>query len=185
MEDGGVTTPMPNQAGLIIQVTRLAPEAIKAHGLLDKLCARYDLTPFVFTQRIRIEPGGPARPRPVLTLGTGSIGDPPRFLAEFLFQQMQWFLAAREAAAGEAAAALETSFPDFYDQNRELAERPAALFRMVAAAWLELQAMLRFFDAEDVEDALRSHDAARPVYRLVLRHRAAIGKIMELHGLAL
>jgi hypothetical protein len=176
---------LANQAGLIIQVARLAPEAIKAHGLLDSLCARYDLTPFVFTQRVRIDPGGAARARPVLTLGTGSIGDPPRFLAEFLFQQMQWFLAAREQASSEAAAALQTSFPDFYDQNRELAEHPAALFRTVAAAWLELQAMLRFFDVEDAEDALRSHDAARPVYRLVLRHRAAVGKIMEAHGLAL
>jgi hypothetical protein len=176
---------MPNRAGLVIQVARLAPEAIKAHALLDSLCARYDLTPFVFTRRIRIDPGGAARARPVLTLGTGSIGDPPRFLAEFLGQQMEWFLAARDAAMGEAAAALAAAFPDFHEQNSALAANPVALFRMVAAAWLELQAMLRFFDAEDAEDALRGHDEARPVYRLVLRHRAAVGEIMEAHGLGL
>jgi hypothetical protein len=174
-----------NRAGLIIQVARLAPETIKAHALLDSLCARYDVTPFVFTQRVRIEPGGAVRSGAVLTLGTQSIGDPPRFLAEFLGQQMRWFLAAREAALGAAVAALETSFPDFHAQNRELADHPASLFRMVAAAWLELQAMLRFFDSDDVEDVLRSHDAARPVYRLVLRNRAAIGRIMEEHGLAI
>jgi hypothetical protein len=176
---------MGNRAGLIIQVTRLAPEAIKAHALLDSLCARYDVTPFVFTQRVRIEPGGRASAGAVLTLGTQSLGDPPRFLAEFLGQQMRWFLAAREDAVGGAVAALEASFPEFHAQNRELAERPAALFRMVAAAWLELQAMLRFFDPDDVEDVLRSHDGARPVYRLVLRNRAAIGSIMEAHGLAI
>jgi hypothetical protein len=45
--------------------------------------------------------------------------------------------------------------------------------------------MLRFFDAEDAEDALCGHDEARPVYRLVLRHRAAVGEIMEAHGLGL
>lgn len=55
----------------------------------------------------------------------------------------------------------------------------------MAAAWLELEAMLRFFAPEDAEDTLRSHDAARPVYRLVIRNRAAIGEIMEAHGLAL
>lgn len=176
---------MANQAGLIIQVARLAPEAVKAHGLLDSLCARYDLGPFVFTRRVRIEAGCVATARPILTLGTGSIEDPPRFLAEFLFLQMHWFLDAREEAAGKAAAALALSFPDFYDQNRGLARHETALFRMVVAAWLELQAMLRFFDLEDAEDVLHSHDAARSVYRLVLRHRAGVGKIVNEHGLAL
>jgi hypothetical protein len=176
---------MANKAGLIIQVTRLAPETIKAHALLDSLCARYDVAPFVFTKRVRIDPGGAAKPHPVLTLGTDNIGDPPLFLAEFFSQQMHWFLAARGEAASQAVAALEAGFPDFHGQNRELAESPAALFRLVAAAWLELQAMRRFFGEDDVEDALRSHDTARPVYRLVLRHEEAIGAIMEAHGLTL
>lgn len=176
---------MADRSGLIVQVARLAPEAIKAHTLLESLCARYDVTPFFFTRRVRIDPDGEARPRPVLTLGTGSLRDPPRFLAEFLGQQMEWFLAAREEAAKAAAAALAAAFPEFHAQNPELAETPAALFRRVAAAWLELEAMLRFFAPEDAEDTLRSHDAARPVYRLVIRNRAAIGEIMEAHGLAL
>jgi hypothetical protein len=176
---------MANRAGLVIQVARLAPEAIKAHGLLDSLCARYDLTPFVSTRRIRIDPDGTTRARPVLTLGTRSAGDPLSFLAEFLVQQMEWRLGERAAAVEGAVAALEASFPDFYEQNRTLADRPADLFRMAAAAWLAFEAMLRFLDPDDAEDALRSHDGPRPVCRLVLRHRDAVGAIMAAHGLAL
>jgi hypothetical protein len=170
---------------LIVQVTRLAPEAVKAHALLDQLCKRYDLAPFFFTQRVRIEPGGTAKATPILTLGTASLADPPRFLAEFLGQQMQWFLRARDEAAARASAALEAAFPDFWPQNRELAPEAATLYRRLAAAWLELQAMLRFFDPDDAEDVLRSHDDGRPIYRLMLRKRAAIANIMQAHGLVL
>jgi hypothetical protein len=176
---------MANNAGLIVQVTRLAPEAIKAHALLEELCRRYDLAPFVFTRRVRIEPGGSAAPTPILTLGTASVGDPPRFLAEFLAQQMDWYLRARAEAAAAAAAALAAAYPDFWPQNQALAPNAAALYRRLAAAWLELRAMERFLDRDDAEDALRSHDEARPVYRLMLRHRGAIGAIIEAHGLAL
>jgi hypothetical protein len=174
---------MSNKAGLLVQVTRLTPEAIKAHGLLNDLCARYDLTPFVFTQRIRIDPSGETKPRPVLTLGTGNVADPPLFLAEFLAQQIQWFLAGRNEAADRAIGALERRFPDFYTQNPQLSDRPATLYRRLAAAWLEFEAMRRFFGEDDVDDVLRSHSEGRPVYRLMLRNRAAIGNVMIEHGL--
>jgi hypothetical protein len=174
---------MSNKAGFLVQVTRLAPEAIKAHSLLNDLCSRYDLTPFAFTQRIRIDPGGESRARPVLTLGTGNVADPPLFLAEFLAQQIEWFLAGRNEAADRAAGALEGKFPHFYAQNPQLADRPTTLYRRLAAAWLEFEAMRRFFSEDEVDDVLRSHDEDRPVYRMMLRNRAAIADVMIEHGL--
>jgi len=176
---------MSNKAGLVVQVTRLAPEALKAHALLNDLCARYDVGPFIFTTRVRIDPGGVARPRPVLTLGTDSIDDPPRFLAEFLGQQILWFLAGRPVETGRAATALKARFPEFYQQNPELESNEAALYHRVAAAWLEMRALGRFFSTDEVEDILRSHNEARPVYRMMLRNRSAIGEIVEESGLAL
>jgi len=173
-----------NAAGLTIQLGEISPETLRAHAALDRLCRTLDLSPYIFTTRVRIERDAASRSHPMLTLGAASASDPHLLLAEFLHQQMRWYLAGRGDRVANAGAAFATMFPTLAGDAAEATRPGSGIYRILAAAFLEHAALSRLIGADDAEDAVRSHASFRAVYRVLLRNSAAIAAVMEENELA-
>lgn len=175
---------MANGAGLIIQVSEISAQTMRARNALDQLCRRFDLGPYIVVSRIRIASGGARAGGTLLTLDAASAADPDLLLAEFLHRQMLFRLGESPAAAEQAVGDLAAAFPELAESVAGTIPDAPQAYRILAAAALELAALTRLVGAEEAAELVRSHAALRPLYRLLLRNAAAISEILTKRGLA-
>ncbi len=148
---------------------------------LRGLISRYDLTPYLFTRKINIQPFVIPHSHPVLTLNTRLFDDPDRLLCTFLHEQIHWFLPWERTRL--AIAEFRVMYPDaptgFPDGARDL----DSTYLHLAVNWLELQAAARYLGREKAERIMREQSFYRWIYRTVLADEAEIGSVLARHEL--
>ena len=173
------------EVSIEIELAETTPTTLRAERVLRELLARYDLRAYAFTRKVRIESGVIPHSHPILTLNTRSLDDPERWLAQYLHEQIHWFLSAREAATQQAIAAFKQRYPDLPSGRDQVARNAYSTYLHFAVNWLELKALRHYLGAARAERILSTQPFYRWVYAAVIRDEAAIAEIMRQHGLVI
>lgn len=159
-------------------------KAQEAAALLRSLRSAHDLTPFEFTNNMRIAPFEVPHSHPVLTLSTAWNHDADRFLAMYVHEQMHWYLGRYDdALLPDLIAQLGALYPDAPSGDAEGALSDQSVFLHLIVNWLELHVLETLIGWPR---ALATADRP-PVYpwcyRTVIRDRDQLGTMYRAAGL--
>lgn len=173
------------KADVVLDIEQVNPSPLTelTRDALQDLVKRYDLTPFLFTNRVRIESRVVPHSHPVLTLNTFYGDKPDELLSVFLHEQFHWFASSRYPAVRSAMAELRQRYPDLPESERAtpLAEDSAYLHLIVC--WLEIHAAAYYLGEARAEQIIAANPYYQWVYRTVLHDDQTIGSIVRRHGL--
>ena len=184
------------QSGTQAKITFVEEEKEKAREQLRRLLAEYDLDPWIFTQRVKIETGVDPHSHPILTLNTDFLDDDDMQLSVFLHEQAHWFVSRsvphRAPEDGEEVAVIQ-DLRQMYP-NSPFSDYGAYLHLIVG--WVELDAMAELIGEEKARQLLEAKvkkltgepiSEAKTIYRWyngrVLEDTDEIGAILAKHAL--
>lgn len=165
--------------GIDIELAETTPWTLRAEAVFRELLSRYDLRAYTFTRKVRIEPRVIPHSHPVLTLNTRYVDDSERWLAQYLHEQIHWFLSARNTATLSAIAAFRARYPELPTARDQVARDPHSTYLHLAVNWLELVALRHYLGADRAEEILSTHHFYRWINSTVIRDEADIGEIMR------
>jgi hypothetical protein len=153
--------------------------------MLEGLLRRYDVSRWVFTQRVRIAEGVIPHSHPVLTIHTRHRRQELLLLSTFLHEQLHWFLESRPKATAAAVADLEKIFPKVPVGFPEGADSRRSTYEHLLVTYLEGESMSVVVGEVRSEEAMRfwEGDHYRWIYQRSRTHRKEIQKVVRQHGL--
>ena len=166
-------------------LTFAVDEEAQAREQLQRLLAEYDLDPWIVTTRIRIAAGEIPHSHPILTLNTKYLDDDLRQLATFLHEQMHWYEEsdAHEAAVDRAIEDLRVRYPN-PPSHEEIGTRSEySTYLHLVVNWLTFDALRHLLGDEEARTLTDGNNIYRWVNQRVLDDTAAIGAILDDHGL--
>jgi hypothetical protein len=152
---------------------------------LERLLARHDVTPWLFTGVLEIDEQAIPHSHPVLTLSTRHLQDDLLLLATFVHEQSHWYFVAKPSETRAAIAALEAQLPDlpvaFPDGARD---RESTYLHLCVNAF-EYHGLRRLVGELTARQVLEfwATDHYRAIYRAVLDRYGTILAVMKAHGL--
>lgn len=174
-----------HQSGLV--VSEAVPNKISAltkQNLLH-LAQVYDLSPFLFTKRIVIQSKVVPHSYPVLMLNTTHAEQPNKLLANFLHEEIHWWLMANKQKANLAVLDLKKVYPKvpFTKVNG-----PYSTYLHLIVCYVELKALSSYIGKTEarkiITAAMKREKKYAWVYYQVLHRDFAIKKIVEKHRLS-
>jgi hypothetical protein len=154
---------------------------------LHALRRRHDLTPYEYTNRIRVVPAGETHSHPILTLGTRFTETEDQLLAVYLHEQMHWYL---YHLGGIDTDPIE---PFFDDLVRRYPHAPTHLpegartydqtYAHLVINWLELHVVAEFIGRERAFALAETIYGYRWIYRTVIRDWDALGRLFSANGI--
>lgn len=153
--------------------------------LLEGLLRRYDVSRWVFTQRVRIEEGVIPHSHPVLTIHTRHRQQELLLLSTFLHEQLHWFLESRPKAREAAVADLEKIFPKVPVGFPDGGDSRRSTYEHLLVTYLEGESMSVVVGEARSKEAMRfwEGDHYRWIYEASRTHRKEIHKVVRRHGL--
>ena len=154
---------------------------------LERLIALYDVSPWIFTNRVVID-GDPSvipHSHPVLTLSTRHLKDDELLLATFLHENIHWFMEAHPQEVDKAIADLKTIFPKVPAGHPEGARDERSGYLHLLVCTLEYDAikpLLGELKARQVIDFWAT-DHYTWIYRTVLERGRDLRGVLQKHGL--
>jgi hypothetical protein len=152
---------------------------------LRRILATYDLSPWVFTRRIRIQSRVIPHSHPVLTLNTRYLDSDTLQAATLLHEQLHWPLAERGAATDSAIADLRALYPAVPSGPPEGARDEYSTYLHLLVCTLELDAVSTVFGEAVARRVLADWRHYTWVYREVLARPEPIRAILRARGLDL
>ncbi len=150
---------------------------------LRRILATYDLSPWIFTRRIRFQSRVVPHSHPVLTLNTRYLDDDTLQAATLLHEQLHWPLAEREAATDSAIADLRGLYPTVPGGPPEGARNEHSTYLHLLVCTLELDAVSAVFGESVARRLLGDWKHYTWVYREVLARPEPIRDILRARGL--
>lgn len=189
---------LPTQAQHATQaaITFIEEEKEEARQQLRRLLFQYELDPWIFTQRVKIDVGVDPHSHPILTLNTDFLDSDQLQLSVFLHEQAHWFVSQsvphRAPEDGEDVAVIQ--------ELRQMYPTPPVpdynAYLHLIVAWVELDAMAELVGEEKARQLLSEKVqrlVAEPLSKVDTRYRwynmqvledtEAIGKVLQKHGL--
>ena len=189
---------LPTQAQSATQarITFIQEEKERARQQLRRLLSQYELDPWIFTQRVKIEAGVEPHSHPILTLNTDFLDNDELQLSVFLHEQAHWFVSQSvppRASKDDEEVAVIQELRQMYP-NAPVPDYNAYLHLVVA--WVELDAMAELVGEQKARQLLREKvlrlvteplsdvDKRYSWYNMrVLEDTEAIGKVLQKHEL--
>jgi hypothetical protein len=159
-----------------------------AARVLQNLAGRFDLEPFLFTRRIRLDPalGRGGMSHPILSLGVMHAREPDRFLSVFLHEQMHWFLCGCDLNAVDAAIdEFRSGWSNAPDSSMrdEVGAEEYSTYLHFAVNWLELDSLSALLGNDCARAVLASHPFYCWINSCILRDTDKVVAVMSRHGL--
>jgi hypothetical protein len=159
-----------------------------AAQVLQDLTVKFDLEPFLFTRRIRLDPslGRGGVSHPTLSLGILHAREPDRFLSVFLHEQMHWFLCTCDLKAVNAAIdEFRLGWSNAPDSSMcdEVGVDEYSTYLHFAVNWLELDCLSTLLGTVRAREVLSSHSFYRWINSCILRDTDKVADVMYRHGL--
>lgn len=179
-------------------ITFVAEEEERARVQLERILARYDLDPWMFTRRVQIATGGDPRSHPILTLNTDYLDSDAMQLSVFLHEQAHWFVS--ESVPHRAPENATDEVPVIQELRGMYPDPPASVdygsYAHLIVAWVELDALVELLGEEEarrlllekvdrlVDEPLSDVDQRYGWYNIrVLEDSQEIGSILARHDL--
>lgn len=176
--------PEVHPSGLVVK--EIQPNkwtSITKQNLLH-LAQVYDLSPFLYTKNVNIQPQVIPHSHPVLTLNTRNAENPKKILAAFLHEELHWWMEKNSKQTDLAILELKKIYPKAPEINKEM-KNSTWLHLMVC--YLELRALEFYLGNKEARGLITNtmkKDKIYPwVYYQVLYKDFAIKKIVEKYKL--
>jgi hypothetical protein len=152
---------------------------------LRSLLRRYDVSPWLFTKKVRIDEREIPHSHPVLTIHTRHLGQDTLLLSTFLHEQLHWFLDSKPVATREAVAELEKLIPEVPVGFPEGASSRQSTYEHLLLTYLERAALVRVVGEAEASGAIQFWitDHYRWIYRTMLDRSDEIESIVRRHEL--
>ena len=171
--------------GLRIELAGDTPLTRRGREQLRHILATYDLSPWTFTRRIRIESYAVPHSHPVLTLNTRYLEDDFAQTATFLHEQMHWLLVQRESSTDSAMADVRRLYPDVPASPPQGAHDEESTYLHLLVCTLELDAVRAVFGDTVARRILGGWHHYTWVYQEVLERPEPLRAILRARGLEL
>lgn len=144
-----------------------------------------DTSRYWFTRDVVIEDGVIPHSHPVLTIGTRGYDDPNLLLADFIHEQLHWYLDSHDDACEAAIADLRTLYPDVPVGHPDGARDEHSTWLHLVLCPLEHDALVQLVGAGAASDVRRfwQADHYRWIYRTVESDWEQLVQVLERHGL--
>jgi hypothetical protein len=152
---------------------------------LRALLQRYNISPWLFTRRVRIDERAIPHSHPVLTLHTRHLGQDILLLSTFLHEELHWFLDSKAEDTRAAVADLEKLFPEVPVGFPEGADSRQSTYEHLLLTYLERDLLVRVVGDAEASSAMNfwAADHYRWIYRTMLEGTKEIGTIVARYKL--
>ena len=154
---------------------------------LQRLLSAYDVSDWIFTQKIIIESGFNVIPHshPVLTLSTRHLKDDELLLSTFVHEQLHWFLVENPKETEDAYKELRSLFPKVPVGFPEGARNEESTYKHIIVCYLEYQAVKGLLGELKAKQVMGfwATDHYTWVYKTVLEREREIGSLVRKHKL--
>lgn len=152
----------------------------RVQEILDK----YDLSKWVFTDKIIIEAFAIPHSHPVLTLNTKPQSQ-DELLSTFIHEQLHWYVDENKDSELKAIADFKKEYKNVPHGNREGAKDEYSTYLHLIVCYLEFKSMAMLVGEERAEKVMRETNHYTWIYETVLKDRDLIGKIIASNKLNL
>lgn len=154
---------------------------------LQRLLATYDLTRWLFTNKIVIESGRNVIPHshPVLTLSVRHLKDDELLLSTFVHEQLHWWLGQNQEKAEAVVKELRQLYPKVPVDFPEGAQNEESTYVHLIVCYLEYRADRELLGELKALQVMQfwANDHYRWIYRTVLGDTPKIGQLIFQHKL--
>ena len=152
----GVVATGAQSPTLSVELAHNSPNEQRAKDQLERLLKEYDLSRWIFTKKIRIEQFVQPHSHPVLTLNTRSVTNDRRVLANFVHEQIHWFLTGKSGNTKKAIAGVKRLYPDAPDTPAKggAANRESTYLHLIVCQ-LEFESIRTLLGAEQAAAVIR------------------------------
>jgi len=177
-----------------IELANNTPNEQRAKEQLEQLLKQYDLSRWIFTKKIRIDQSVRPHSHPVLTLNTRHNGKDQHVLADFLHEQIHWFVADRFGDGKKAIDDVMRLYPGAPDaMGAGGAGTQASTYLHVIVCDLEFESVKALLGAEAADAVIRESIAEAQsaglgyywIYQKVLDDQETLKAVIKKHKLTL
>lgn len=151
--------------------------------LLRDLFRKYDISDYIFTDKVLVESGVIPHSHPVLTVNTRHNKNIDRLLLCFLHEQIHWFAEKNDSRTKAAIEDLKNAFPDIPKGPPEGARDEFSSYLHLIINWLEMRAAKKYLGDGRASEVLATMDVYPGIYKTVVAEEAAIEKVLQKHSL--
>lgn len=167
----------------IVEVKPNKWTAIMKQNMLH-LAQVYDLRPFLFTRKIRIESHVIPHSHPVLTMNTRYAEHPKKILSLWMHEELHWWLEKHPKETALAVKELKKIYPQAPKGQGANAD---STFTHLLVCYLEMRALALYVGEKEskviIEDIMKTDKLYPWVYYQVLYKNFAIKKIIKKYKL--
>ncbi|UCF04440.1 MAG: prolyl oligopeptidase family serine peptidase [bacterium] len=146
---------------------------------LDSLLEAFDLSKWIFTNKVIVKEGIRSRSHPVLTVATQHRDDPLLLTATFLHEQIHWFVKSRIGGRN----IMQELMKKFSDVPVGLSEGGGhnrfSTYLHLNVCYHEYKAMEELFGEDTAKEALLRRDVYTWVYRTIFENKAYFEQLFE------
>lgn len=177
-----VSTPEPV---LVVEEVKSNRKTTKTKQNLLHLFQIYDLAPFIFTKKIRIESMVVPHSHPILTLNSRYADEPYKLLAVFLHEQLHWWAASEQKAFDQGIKEMKNLFPQL---PASAGTQVRNYYLHILICYLEYEALAHFIgkaETDKIHEEFIHKDRIYPwIYEQVKEKYTEIKKVVGTLGLA-
>ena len=183
----GEATAVFSAEGFEIQLAGVNEREEEVAEVLIGLSQKHDLSPWLFTNRVRIESGVIPHSHPVLTLNTRHMDNPTQLLAVFLHEQIHWFLAAVENKnqLKDALSELREMYSQVPDGQNGGASSEYSTYLHLLVNWLEFDALSKLLGRSEAQEVIEGQYVYEWIYGRVLEDSSELKSIVTKHDLSI
>jgi hypothetical protein len=150
----------------------------KTAALLKEVLSEYDLSKWVFTNKVIIEERVIPHSHPVLTLSTG-VTDKKELAASFIHEQLHWYIEKNPAKLDKAVAEFRKRYKNVPYRNRAGAQDEFSTYMHLVNCYLEYRSMAGLIGEEEAKQMMWNTPYYTWVYNKIVEEKDIVGKIVE------
>lgn len=170
---------------LSIELANGSDDEIVVREQLEGFLLQYELEPYLFTKRVRVDRTQVPHSHPVLTLHTRHANEDDLQLSTFLHEQLHWHLSERAAETDAAIEELRQAYPRVPAGFPEGARDTNSTYLHLLVNRLEYHALSGLVGKQRADEAFAfwRNDHYTWIYQTVFEDGPAIDALLARHGL--
>lgn len=152
-----------------------------AAALLEQVLSEYDLSKWIFTDKILIEQGATSHSHPVLTLSTRST-DKKDMLDVFVHEQLHWYVENHPTFKEKAVAEFRKRYINVPFANRAGAGDEYSTYMHLIVCYLEYRSMEKLIGEEEAKQMMWNQNYYTWVYNKIIEDVDFVGKVVKESG---
>lgn len=150
--------------------------------MAKKLLSEYDLSKWIFTERVQVEAMVIPHSHPVLTLNTKYLRDPSGklgLLSTFIHEQLHWYCEANEDQVNRIIGKLRKKYPTVPYASSEGAKDEYSTYLHLIVCSLEYYAMQELVGTEKAREILQAEQHYTWIYDTVMEDETYLRRLLR------